>query len=1652
MPAQSAKPPSLKLLTLNVNGLNNPAKRKRLFKLLLDRKQFDIVLLQETKHKSAAQGAKWAREGASRGQPWLGPNFWHHASVDHASKGVAILIHNSAPIKDPRVVFCDEGAGRTLAISFSFFDSPFHLINIYAPNEGTQRSLFFSQVLPAAMPALDYQGHVLAAGDFNCVLSDSDHFGIGVGRRAGREALQAWMDIYSISDCHSLLCPNLKAFTRVGKDTTPQQRNTGARLDRWLAHSSVHSWITALKYKHDMAISDHDGVLLTISCPSAPTPGPGSWALPLYLLNDSRFCNRIKTAITSVVQRPDPMSHRQRWEVIKNTVIPLCMEADIEQRRQRAAARKQLAKAVITAADGLQQAPLETVRLEDLNRARAALQEHDKKEVDLQQPGLEAQWQFYGEQPSFAFHQLGHRPPAATDSMIPAVRDSNGVVHSMQDEAQRPQAIEAARQYWQQMFDSEEVDAMAQAILLETVTNRVDPTCAASCDASFTADNLLKALKTCPRGKRPGPDGLPYEFYTTFWSTLGDPLAKAVQEAMDDADSSEPLPASMRRCQVALIFKGGGKEKCDPASYRPISLLSCDYKIAAKSLSLRMAEALNDVIPATQTAFLPDRWIGDNILFHLEEIDYLEGWGRSDAIAGNSQPPGGALLFLDFEKAYDRVDRAWMLRCMQHLGFSQRTTRAVSALLAGTTAQFVLNGWKTDPVPLRRGVHQGSPLSTLLYILQLYPLTAYMEHLASTGIIHPIPLPDGKPGPICQHHADDTTLHVLTLEDGVQAFQTGVGTYCRASGAKSSLAKAEGMTLGAHPDIEGVEPTTGIRFIGRDEWHRHLGIPLGRPHVQAQAAYEVFARILGGVRGAAHHWSRLDLTPLGRMYIAKQDLCARISFHAQFLPCPPSIMTDLKKVVSNFVSKYTTSPDTDIAAPAMTHPAHAITALPWKQGGMAAVDLPIQCNALLARNFGALTDPRKHPWKSIMSHALARATPAKLTIHLALFPAALNHLERVGPRQHGLSPRQMAYLTAMHAVQPFRFMKPQEMGFWSVLTEPVFFNPRIRAVDSQQPITPGAPGMGRALLENNLLTLKDVREFVHVPNSMTHPAYNHVLALLQCMPNEWRTFVLSTERPPCDHFVDSANGTLYVSTRSHPSIEDGAEVYAVMVDGRMRPIQRPLPPAVANLAFTTAALVLFSRRKVKEPVMPGQAHRYIQYLAAQWTEVRFDPRVWGINDKTRIHHYTVKEAATRGKCMQMMRYQRRADDYLPTLGLFPAVWNSPTAQGHAGLAGLEARWQNSFTEVIQQQQQAEGQPPQQQPQEVQQAQQPVVQQSQLPVVDQNQQQHAQHQDQHAAGPSSGRIRRQYAANSPPPWMRASYVFNDQARQEIIQTQQQQQPQGEVGGSQEGRGSQGRRGIQAADPDADIKDVCTPSEDQKQMAESTGLTKAYNRLRLQHLPREARATAWRILHASLYCGAFLCHVLRQRIDIHTACCSSPACNHQPESLTHLFVSCPSIRPAVQWLKRVWEAVQEAPINMETDRFGVAVLTDDHRIWKPKKEHQALWTTLRVCYLHSVWSLRCQLRHQSVHPGAISAGVVVHKTVKMVTDCIKIDWLRTQSDIRLATDICSSWFRGRNPALALEQFTKTWVVGDKICQVQDSQLVIRFSYLFPVEFGI
>lgn len=80
------------------------------------------------------------------------------------------------------------------------------------------------------------------------------------------------------------------------------------------------------------------------------------------------------------------------------------------------------------------------------------------------------------------------------------------------------------------------------------------------------------------------------------------------------------------------------------------------------------------------------------------------------------------ILMLDFAKAYDSLGRPFLVTALEGFGFSSSFVRLIEALHAHTSALFQVNGERSRSVPVTRGVHQGCPLTPLLFLLAIETL------------------------------------------------------------------------------------------------------------------------------------------------------------------------------------------------------------------------------------------------------------------------------------------------------------------------------------------------------------------------------------------------------------------------------------------------------------------------------------------------------------------------------------------------------------------------------------------------------------------------------------------------------------------------------------------------------------------------------------------------------------------------------------------------------------------------------------------------------------------------------------------------------------------------------------------------------------------
>ena len=203
--------------------------------------------------------------------------------------------------------------------------------------------------------------------------------------------------------------------------------------------------------------------------------------------------------------------------------------------------------------------------------------------------------------------------------------------------------------------------------------------------------------------------------------------------------------------------------------------------------------------------------------------------------------------------------------------------------------------------------------------------------------------------------------------------------------------------------------------------------------------------------------------------------------------------------------------------------------------------------------------------------------------------------------------------------------------------------------------------------------------------------------------------------------------------------------------------------------------------------------------------------------------------------------------------------------------------------------------------------------------------------------------------------------------------------------------------------------------------------------------------WGLVHGSYTCGAWVAAWLPDGDDaLFSDCgCAAAGCaglSPPPlETYTHLFLECPVVAPAVEWLCVLWQrlAGERPPLDAR------AWVVGDHRVWAPTQPGlRHLWLRLRLAFLWAVWSLRARRRQGGVHH---DAAAVVACAAGEVERMIRLDWFRVLHDARLVVRVPVTWFHGRDACLPLPVFRRRWCANSVLAHVRGSELVVHVPRL-------
>ena len=192
-------------------------------------------------------------------------------------------------------------------------------------------------------------------------------------------------------------------------------------------------------------------------------------------------------------------------------------------------------------------------------------------------------------------------------------------------------------------------------------------------------------------GKSPGLDWLPCEFYKKFFYLFGSSLVKLYNlcfwlGSLSPTQRMSIMTLLCKKFELELLLE----------FWRPISLLSVDFKIVSKCMSLRMSKVLPSIIRVDQSCLVMGRSNADNCHLLRDVVDYV-----------GSKSMGTALVKLDFAKAFDWISHQYMFMVLEAFAFGPDFIRWVRIVYQGISSTVLVNGHMTSLFLIGRGVDKG---------------------------------------------------------------------------------------------------------------------------------------------------------------------------------------------------------------------------------------------------------------------------------------------------------------------------------------------------------------------------------------------------------------------------------------------------------------------------------------------------------------------------------------------------------------------------------------------------------------------------------------------------------------------------------------------------------------------------------------------------------------------------------------------------------------------------------------------------------------------------------------------------------------------------------------------------------------------------------
>lgn len=842
---------SLKILSLNINGLNSPVKRGKVL-TKLKKEKVQVILLQET-HLSQTEHEKFKKMGFR--------NSYYSSYKQGHKRGVIILISNSTKFLCEKEI--QDKEGRYVIVKGKLENEAVTLVNVYAPPESDKQ--FFKSMFNII--AVETEGILICGGDFNIVLNQNlDTTSTRKNKRQLAKFVKLSLEEMGMIDIWRSINPTKKDFTHYSVT-----HRVYSRIDYFLINKGDRYRVEECTIK-SADLSDHNAVYLQIHLNARKKQT--IWRLNVGILNNKEIVEDMKKEIRQYVDENNDgeVQPTMVWDALKAVVRGKLIARTTALKKARLTTYKNQTERLreleqqhqITKEQRVYQQILETkTKINDI-----LLDETGKKCLYLKQ----------------SYYEMGPRSTKLLAKRIKKQQAEN-TIHKIRDPTIQkitydPEHIEKVFQtYYENLYtqppaaDESEMEAFLNQLDLPSIgTSQND-----ILTADITLEEINEAINLLKNNKSPGSDGYPAEWYKMF----KEELITVLQASFNWTLKENKIPPTWAEAIISVIPKPGkNKEEC--ASYRPISILNIDYKIYTSIISKRLNTFLSELIDEDQTGYIKGRQTQDNIRRTLHIIEQAQKEKQSTV-----------LVSIDAEKAFDCVNWSFLYKVLERLGFNKKSIQLIKSLYKEPTARIKINGNLTDKILLQRSTRQGCCLSPTLFAICIEPLAQAIRQnkeikgIAIKGLEHKIGL-----------FADDVIAFLGQPNTTLPILMKLLDSYGYLSGYRINISKTQILAIN-------YKPTKVIRENYKLNWSlksiKYLGVSVTQD--LSELYKENYEKLNQNIQKDIERWSTLPLDFNSRIEIVRMNLLPRYLYLFQSLPVevPQSQFIMWDKIISRFI-------------------------------------------------------------------------------------------------------------------------------------------------------------------------------------------------------------------------------------------------------------------------------------------------------------------------------------------------------------------------------------------------------------------------------------------------------------------------------------------------------------------------------------------------------------------------------------------------------------------------------------------------------------------------------------------------------------------------------------------------------------------------------